>query len=170
MGILETIGAILITLSIGGLIVWGMDKLLAMLIKRSSVRLLILTLLFLSIFIDDLYNTLNNLENMYAIRVSQANGQSYMTAVFDLIMSDTTRVGWIAQTILILMLVFWYLKNKQKEDTVLNALLQLTNRGEVTINLRNISEQTKINDKEILNLFHIFKSNGKLPYDAEIIE
>jgi len=144
------------------------DHFLSKFVKRKSYRALLFMVFFIIIFIIDFYNWNHNPENIYDIALAQATGKNYFIAFFDSIMSKSTRVGWIMQVALILFFYFKYFTNKKKEESVLDAMLLIVNRGELKINLNKISNQIGIDNTEVLNLFYIFKSIGKIPYDIEI--
>lgn len=105
---------------------------------------------------------------MYLLALSQAAGKNYIMAVFDMILNSSKWYIWLIYVIFIPFFGFSYLKNKQKEDAVLNSMLHLINRGETKINSNIISNQVNVDNDEISDLFNIFKSSGKIPCDIEI--
>jgi len=136
--------------------------------KKESTKSLLFVLFFVALISYDLYNVTHHPRNVYLLALAQASGKNYLMAVFDLIANGSKWYTWLVYVIFIPFFGFSYFKNKQKEDAVLNAMLQLIGRGEIKINSKIISNQVNADDYEVIELFNIFKSAGKIPYDVEI--
>jgi len=135
--------------------------------KKESSKSLLFVLFFMGLISYDLYNFTHHPRNMYLIAIAQGTGTNYMISVIDLIANSKGWYNWLVYLIFIPYFSYSFFKNKQKEDAVLNAVMLLINRGEIKINLDIISNQINVNNNDISDLFDIFKSSGKIPYDVE---
>ena len=67
-------------------------------------------------------------------------------------------------------MVFTFIKEKGKEDAILNESLQILSReDEKKLDINSIAEKLSIDKDNVFNILQVFKRQKKIPYNVDLV-